>query len=83
VCAVGRRATGTINVAGPEVVTIRQMSEAIGRHLNIAPRFTADGSDPADLSGDITLLREQLCAPEHTFDLGVADLVAALRAEAK
>jgi hypothetical protein len=59
------------------------MSETIGRLLGIVPRFAADDGEPADLSGDTTMLREQLLAPQRTFDLGVADLVAAFRAEAK
>jgi len=82
VSAVTKQVSGTINVAGPQVVTIREMSEAIGRHLGITPRFAADNGEPADLTGDITMLREQLIAPQRTFDAGVSDLVAALRAEA-
>ena len=83
VSAVTRQVSGTINLAGPQVVTIREMSEAIGRHLGITPRFAAADGEPADLTGDITMLREQLIAPQRTFDPGVSDLVAALRAEAK
>jgi len=82
-CAVDRKVTGTMDVAGPEILTVRQMCEAIGRLVGIVPRFTSEeGGEPADLFGDITILREQLLLPRRPFDQGVADVIAALRDEA-
>ena len=79
-CAVERKVTGTINVAGPDVLTIRQMSETIGRLVGSAPRFKPEGNDQApDLSGDISAMREQLVAPTRRFDAGVTDVIAVLR----
>lgn len=82
-CAVDRRITGTINVAGPDVLTVRQMSETIGRQMGLTPRFTEDGTEAADLSGDISALREQLLPPRCRFEQGVVSVIAALRNEAK
>jgi UDP-glucose 4-epimerase len=81
--AVNGRVTGTINVAGPDVLTIRQMCETIGQLLGLAPRFTADNNgEPADLSGDVTAMGAQLRSPRLRFEQGVADVIAALRNEA-
>jgi nucleoside-diphosphate-sugar epimerase len=79
-CAVDRNVSGIMNVAGPDVLTIRQMSEAIGRLVGLAPRFALeDGAEPDDLSGDITIMREQLGSPRRPFDQGVANMIEALR----
>jgi nucleoside-diphosphate-sugar epimerase len=84
VCAVDRKVTGTVDVAGPEILTIRRMSDVIGGLLNVTPRFAqADGDVPADLSGDITMLRQQLAAPRRRFEQGVADVIVALEAKTK
>lgn len=53
-----------LNVAGDEILSIRDMAEAIGRALGVSPLFEdAPGDPPADLVGDTTLLRQ-------TFELG-------------
>jgi nucleoside-diphosphate-sugar epimerase len=53
-----------LNVAGDEVLSIRQMAETIGRALGISPVFEeAPGDPPPDLVADTTLLR-------RTFELG-------------
>lgn len=53
-----------LNVAGDEVLSIREMAETIGRVVGIPPRFEEASDDPPpDLVADTTLLR-------RTFDLG-------------
>jgi nucleoside-diphosphate-sugar epimerase len=53
-----------LNVAGDEVLSIRDMAESIGRAVGFPPLFEdAPGDPPADLVGDTTLLR-------RTFELG-------------
>lgn len=53
-----------LNVAGDEVLSIRDMAETIARALGVSPRFEeAPGDPPPDLVGDTTLLR-------RTFELG-------------
>jgi len=53
-----------VNVAGDEVLSIRDMAETIGRVLGISPRFEDEPSDPPpDFVADTTLLR-------RTFELG-------------
>jgi nucleoside-diphosphate-sugar epimerase len=64
-----------INVAGPDVLTLRQIAETIGSLLHVAPVFTVDfESHPHHLVGDITRMAEVLGAPRRRFADGVAEL---------
>lgn len=69
-----------LNVAGEEVLSIRDMAEAIGRALDIAPVFErAEGDPPPDLVADTTLLRRtfELGSPTP-FERGIAATVGAV-----
>jgi UDP-glucose 4-epimerase len=48
--------SGTLNVAAPEVLTIRQISQALGRALGIEPYFARQPGDTIRLFPDLTLL---------------------------
>ena len=49
----------TVNVAGPEPVSVRDLAEIIGRHLGRTPRFEARDSDvEGDLIAETSLMRE-------------------------
>lgn len=65
-------ATGALNIAGPEVLSIRDMVDAIGGHIGRSPRFeVASQPRPLDLMADITKL-VQVCQPQFTsFDDGL------------
>lgn len=65
-----------INIAGPEVLTLREMCTAIGRHLGTAPRFetTDTPAQSGDLVADIRKMTGMLGAPRIRFDDGVRDL---------
>jgi nucleoside-diphosphate-sugar epimerase len=47
----------TVNVAGPETASIRDLAEMIGRHVGRPPNFEdRDGPTPGDLIADTTLM---------------------------
>lgn len=49
----------TVNVAGPEAVSIRDLAELIGRHVGRAPRFTDRDTDvEGDLIADTSLMHQ-------------------------
>ncbi len=60
--ATEREDSGVFNVAGPDVVSLRELATIAGEQLDAAPTFevTAPGSD---LIADTTLMRERLTAP--------------------
>lgn len=65
-----------INVAGPQVLSLRQIGEIIGAAVGRAPVFaTEDGKAPQDLVGDIARMREHLAAPQIQFAEGIKSLL--------
>jgi len=62
----------TVNVAGPEVLTLREIGETIGRALGCVPRFEIDhGSRPAEMIGSTALMSELLGGPRVSFSEGI------------
>jgi UDP-glucose 4-epimerase len=66
-----------LNVAGDEVLSIRDMAETIGRVLGASPVFEeAPGEPPPDLVADTTLLRRTFGLGDLTsFERGIAATV--------
>lgn len=65
----------TINVAGPEIVSLRQITEIIGAQLGVVPKFTASRqAATGDLVADISAMKHLLGAPRVAFQDGVAEL---------
>jgi nucleoside-diphosphate-sugar epimerase len=73
-------APSILNVAGDEVLSIREMAETIGRALGISPVFEeAQGKSPPDLVADTTLLRRTFGLVDLTpFERGIAATVASV-----
>lgn len=74
VAALGLEGKHAINVAGKDVVTLRQVGEWIGRELGIAPKFecrTAQASP--NMVADIALMHSLLVSPEVSCQQGLAD----------
>lgn len=66
-----------INVAGPEVLTLRDVAETIGRQVGREPVFeTRPDQTPSHLVGDIGKMSRLLGAPTVRFDDGVRELCA-------
>jgi nucleoside-diphosphate-sugar epimerase len=69
-------ASATINVAGPETLSIRAMCEKIGAATGREPVFQQDRDAAAPaLVADTALMARLLGAPATGFDQGVADLL--------
>lgn len=66
----------TLNVGGPEALTLRQLGTAIGTATGIAPNFTTQpDSVPGDLVGAIDRQAALLGAPTIRFADGVRDVL--------
>jgi UDP-glucose 4-epimerase len=66
----------TINVGGPDVLSMREIGEEIGRALNRNPIFSVDqNSTPRHLSGDISKMRELLVPPRVSFSDGLRSML--------
>ena len=65
-----------INVAGPDILSIREIGEIIGRKVGREPVFSVDESRiDENLIGDIERMSSQLIAPERRFEDGVTELL--------
>lgn len=62
------------NVAGPEVLSLREASEIFGRHLGRAPRFVMTGKPVADVVGDTAFMFENLFKSTKKLGEKVGDL---------
>ena len=64
-----------INVAGPEVVSLKQICEMIGAKIGVKPIFEYDlQSKPRDLIGDIKNMM-QLLSPRYMLDEGLNEIL--------
>ncbi|HWT11304.1 MAG TPA: NAD(P)-dependent oxidoreductase [Allosphingosinicella sp.] len=68
--------SAAINVAGPDILSIRAMALTIGERLGVEPLFEqADEAGPTDLIGDTTSMRRLLTAPQRRFADAVGELL--------
>jgi len=58
--AIDSSYSGTVNIAGDRVVSVRELAEEIGRALGYEPFFEESGRESADLMGDNNLMRQLL-----------------------
>jgi len=75
VAALELEESSTFNIAGPEVLSLRQISETIGDRLGVKVNYTKEKTEPRDLVGDISAMREKLGSPDIRFVDGINDLL--------
>ena len=74
--SIGLEGLNTINVAGPEILSIRAVCEAAGRAVGATPSFSVSPPGaPRDLVADTSRMRELLGAPTVHFEQGLADIL--------
>ena len=66
-----------INVAGPEVYTLRELTAVIGERLGRDPVFELQEADmnPGATVGDVSMMSQLLAPPDITFSEGLEDLL--------
>lgn len=72
---LGLEGSHTFNVAGREVLSLREIAEIIGQQVGRAPVFKVEGSEPRHLIADIDALSESLVAPRVSFAQGILELI--------
>ncbi len=66
----------TLNVAGPEVVTLRQIAQTLGEKIGRAPEYKVEAAaHPGHLVADISLMSHALGAPTMGLDAGLAEML--------
>ncbi len=64
----------TINVAGTEILSLREIAEIIGEHAGIEPSFKQESMEPKNLVGNNSLMASMLGKPLVPFKKGVLDV---------
>ena len=73
--SLGLQGSHVINVGGPDVLTLRRMSELIAVHVRRDAVFDQRPADPArDLVADIGLMRRVLGAPTERFEQRIGEV---------
>jgi nucleoside-diphosphate-sugar epimerase len=67
--------THKINVAGPEILSLREICETIGRAVGRRPVYALDPATPRHIIGDITKMRELLVPPRVAFADGIRTML--------
>ncbi|MBA2506604.1 MAG: hypothetical protein H0V29_11780, partial [Thermoleophilaceae bacterium] len=70
IAALDRDGAAVVNVAGPEVVTMRSLAEALGDAIGAAPRFE-DAPPAADIIASTARQAELLGVPSTGVEEGV------------
>jgi nucleoside-diphosphate-sugar epimerase len=68
----------TFNVAGPEVLTIRDIAQLFGKEINKEPIFEYTEDDNASLVANIDLLCEKLSMPKTTLEDSLSEILDSL-----
>lgn len=68
-------ASCTLNVAGPEICSIRDIAETIGREIGKNPIFEIHDIEPQNLVADIEELRKTGWSPQIALHEGIKDVI--------
>jgi UDP-glucose 4-epimerase len=74
--ALNLKESHVLNVAGPEVLSLREIGETIGRVLGKTPEFQVDtATEPRNLIADTQKMNQWVGAPQTHFEEGVRHYV--------
>ena len=59
--------SGIFNLAGPDVLSIREICEGMGHYLNVKPIFERQPGESSDLMADISAMKQKLVIPSHSL----------------
>lgn len=67
--------SATYNIAGPSVLSLKEIAETIGGALALEPCFSYAEGQANDLNADIRLMKEKLRAPQIEFSDGIKTML--------
>jgi UDP-glucose 4-epimerase len=74
--ALDLKGVHVINVAGPDILELRQVCDRIGAILQVAPNYESRPGNPVDYVGDVSQAREKLGMNGIPFAVGIARMIA-------
>jgi UDP-glucose 4-epimerase len=76
---LGLEGSYKINVAGPEILSLREICEKIGRAVGRAPIYHSEKGEPRHIIGDIAKMSDLLATPRVGFNQGLQFMLEAGR----
>jgi UDP-glucose 4-epimerase len=74
--AVNLQGCHRINVAGPAILSLREICDTIGSKVGVQPIFEVNQTtSPGNLIADIESMKKLLVTPMCRFDSGILDLI--------
>jgi nucleoside-diphosphate-sugar epimerase len=67
--------TSKINVAGPEILSLREICETIGQAVGRRPVYKSEPGEPRHIIGDIAKMKELLAPPRVAFRDGLRSVL--------
>ncbi len=67
--------SATYNIAGPEVLSLKEIADVIAKQVRVRPVFEISSGEPNDLVGENTAMCEKLIKPKVHFETGIVDLL--------
>jgi len=67
--------SATFNIAGPDVLSIREICEGMGSYLGRDPVFATLGGEAEDIVGNNTAMCEQLVCPSRSLLTSLKDII--------
>lgn len=68
-------ASHKINVAGPQILSLRDIGETIGKACGVIPQFKIEEKEAKNLIGDISKMKKLLHTPQTTFAEGIKSII--------
>ncbi len=76
--AIGINKSGTINIGGPEVLSIRQIGDIIGELLQTKTTYDIIPGEPKDLIGNISDMEDRLWSPRIALIDGLKSIISSI-----
>lgn len=73
--AVRLNGSFTINIAGPEIVSLKGLGDIIGDELGVKPKFELKPGKPEDIIANIDTMKQKLFKPVVNPDQGIRKLI--------
>ena len=72
--ALAHENSATFNIAGPNVLSLRNICDTMGRYLGVEPAYKKHRGEPNDLIADISAMKKKLTIPKISLEESLTDI---------
>ena len=67
--------SSTFNIAGPEIVSLREIADLVGAMINKTPVYQMRDGESQNIIANIDLMKSDLCIPSVSLSNGLKDII--------